>query len=187
MQMPHLAETDGTMLCRLYRDSMWGYLQPKFLGIESDPQWLEDLERWEDPFGPPAYELEDLGKLEMLPAGLARELVGFHHRCHKELRIVDSTNSTLRPMEGLSYGELVAGSIVFLAKDRRYVQVDMDDIGGRWRLVEGADIVDTVVYFADRMCEHLEDHAADMADDPEHTHELILISVVCLHEDWLEC
>lgn len=86
-----------------------------------------------------------------------------------------------------TYGELVTGSTVFLAKGRRYVQADMDDIGGRWRLVEGADIVDTVVYFADRMCEHLEDHAADMADDPEHTHELILIALVCLHEDWLEC
>lgn len=135
------------------RTMFWNCLYPVNLGIEYDPQWGRDLHE-ANPDGDSTTDMDYDG----LPVShLLQELADFATTsyAHNDMWLVD--HDTLRPAPGVEYAELLKDAElseyhdVFKARGRKYIEVELGDMGKKWIVAKGFEEWQTPWAFAQQV------------------------------------
>lgn len=111
---------------------------------------------------------------------LARQVCYLEHYWQGQLWLVDYT---LKPIDGISYDDLVDGCKVFIAKGRRYIEVQLPLSNTRWRrLVEGEASSQTSLDFNIEFEFYMELAKPYCTQNRGYRFDI----VACLHDGWLE-
>nr|ATQ39436.1 hypothetical protein [Beauveria felina] len=157
------------------------------IGLEYDSEWIRDLERFRENNNERWWS--DMESRRSAIGGLSREI---DYLSSVRIEMIWLVDDTFRPVDGITYADLVKDRKVFIAKGRRYIEVQLWDIGARWRLVEGTTFEQTAIHFKQLFeLEFLCGYNSENNNSIELQEQMIEFEftieiAMCLHDNWLQ-